>query len=95
MPGQIYIAPPGYQCTVESGTLQLHKQGAVNYSEPSIDVTLESLSKQYKERLAIILLCGYGSDGTLRLADANVKGSTLISIRSRGRLNLLEAMLAT
>ncbi|MBF0264206.1 MAG: hypothetical protein HQL46_02975 [Gammaproteobacteria bacterium] len=67
MPGQIYIAPPGFHSVIESGIGKLLESEPVNYARPAIDVTLESLVNTYQHNLAIVLLCGYNVDGTTRL----------------------------
>jgi len=63
-PNYIYIAPPNYHMLVKNGKIQLSSSQKVCYSRPSIDVTFESLANEYKDELLVILLSGYGKDGT-------------------------------
>src|SRR5688572_30214912 len=58
-PGAIYIAPADYHLLFEKdGTLSLDISEKVNYSRPSIDVTLESAAEAYGKELLAILLSG-------------------------------------
>ncbi|MBC7425583.1 MAG: chemotaxis protein CheB [Bacteroidia bacterium] len=63
-PGTIYIAPPDYHLLFEDdGTMSLDYSEKVNYSRPGIDVSFESASEVYKEKLITVLLSGSNSDG--------------------------------
>ncbi len=74
----IYIAPSDYHMIVERKKIRLVKGEAVNYARPSIDVLLRSLSKEYKEKLCSVLLCGYGSDGSTELSFLKENNSKII-----------------
>lgn len=64
LPGHIYIAPPDYHLLVEAdGTLSLDMGEKVNYSRPSIDVTVTSAAIAYRQKLTAILLSGANADG--------------------------------
>lgn len=63
----IYIAPSDYHMLVERGHIRLTQTEPVNYARPSIDVLFESAAREYGERLLVVLLCGYGSDGSQSL----------------------------
>jgi chemotaxis protein methyltransferase CheR len=60
----IYIAPSNFHMKVTNGYILLTQEDPVNYSRPSIDILFESLSEEYTNSLLVILLCGYGSDGS-------------------------------
>lgn len=62
--GNIYIAPSNYHLLVEDDfTFSLSTDLLVNYSRPSIDITLQSCSRIYGNKLIGILLTGANKDG--------------------------------
>jgi two-component system, chemotaxis family, protein-glutamate methylesterase/glutaminase len=76
--GNIYIAPPDYHLLVESDyTLSLDYSEKVNYSRPSIDVTLDSAAPVYGPRMAALLLSGGNNDGTEGLEDVREFGGVI------------------
>ncbi len=63
-PGVVYLAPANYHMYVELGhTLALSTEEMVNYSRPSIDLTLQTAGYVYKQKLVGILLSGANKDG--------------------------------
>lgn len=60
----IYVAPPGKHMIVAGGFIFLTNEDKRNFSKPSISITFEALSKEYKNSLLSILVCGYGADGS-------------------------------
>lgn len=74
----IYIAPSDFHIKVEQGIIRLTKEDRVNYSRPSIDVLFEALSREYTQNLLVIVLCGYGSDGSHSLNTLKANGSQVI-----------------
>jgi len=63
-PGVVYLAPANYHMYVELGnSIALSTEEMVNYSRPSIDLTLETAGYAYKNRLIGILLSGANRDG--------------------------------
>ncbi len=74
----IYIAPPDFHMECENGFIKLDQSDHFNYARPSIDVSFHSLSKQYKDSLLAILLCGYMDDGTKSLKYLKKNSSTII-----------------
>jgi len=81
MPSMIYIVPPAFHCEIESGVAYLRDGEPVNYAKPSIDVTLASMARYYRHKLAIVLLCGYSFDGTKKLTQAKTSKSTVLCIK--------------
>jgi two-component system, chemotaxis family, protein-glutamate methylesterase/glutaminase len=76
--GCIYIAPADYHLLVESDhTLSLDYSEKVNYSRPSIDVTLSSAAPVYGANMAAILLSGSNTDGTEGLEDVREFGGLI------------------
>lgn len=62
--GVVYLAPCGYHLLIErNGTFSLDSSEKVNYSRPSIDVTMESILDIYKNKIIGILLTGANDDG--------------------------------
>ncbi|NWF66287.1 MAG: hypothetical protein HXX81_02345 [Campylobacterales bacterium] len=80
MPKIVYIAPPNYQSIVEDGVFRLKKMGNVNFAEPSITVTMNSLASHYRDKFCAVLLCGYGADGTTSLKEVTDYGSKVVTI---------------
>ena len=60
-PSTIYTAPPGKHMIVTGGFIFLTDEPKRNFSRPSISTTFESLSREYKNTLLAIILCGYGA----------------------------------
>lgn len=78
-PNVIYIAPAEYHLLIENNrSLTLDDSEKINYSRPSIDVTFESASEVYKEKLACVLLSGANADGVTGLEAAKKRGSIII-----------------
>lgn len=65
LPGNIYIAPSDYHLLFEkNNVISLDASEKVNYSRPSIDVSFESASETYSDKVLGILLSGANADGT-------------------------------
>ena len=64
VPGVIYLAPADYHLFIEKDhTFSLDASEKVNFSRPSIDVTIESAAYIYGEKLVCLLLSGANTDG--------------------------------
>lgn len=63
--GHVYIAPANYHLLVckHSFSFCLSTEELVNYSRPSIDLTLSSMARAYKEHLLGIIVTGANKDG--------------------------------
>ncbi|TAH18567.1 MAG: chemotaxis protein CheB [Cytophagales bacterium] len=62
--GGVYLAPANYHLCLELGnTCSLSTEELVNNSRPAIDLTFESASYLYREKLVGILLSGANKDG--------------------------------
>lgn len=77
-PACIYTAPPGKHLIVASGFIFLTDGEKRNYSKPSISISFESLSNEYKNSLLAIMVCGYGADGSDSLKLLKDNNSTVI-----------------
>jgi two-component system, chemotaxis family, protein-glutamate methylesterase/glutaminase len=63
-PDTIYIAPPDYHLLLEDEkTFALDSSEKVQFSRPSIDVTMESVAEVYGKKAIGILLSGANADG--------------------------------
>lgn len=73
-PGVIYVVPSDYHLLIEDDkTLTLDVSEKVNYSRPSIDITLECAADVFKDRLIGIILTGANADGAKGLAKIKSK----------------------
>ncbi len=64
IPGQVYLAPGDYHLLIErDGSLALDASEKINFSRPSIDVTMESAVDVYGASVLGVLLSGGNSDG--------------------------------
>lgn len=78
--GTIYIAPSDYHLLVEKDkTLSLDYSEKINYSRPSIDVTLETAAEVYKHEMAAFLLSGANSDGAEGMLEVKKMGGFTVA----------------
>ncbi len=62
--GKVYLAPANYHLGIELGnTFAVSTEEMVNNSRPAIDITFQSASYVYKNKLIGILLSGANKDG--------------------------------
>lgn len=74
-PGQLYLAPANYHVLVERDqSLSLSVSEPVNFSRPSIDVTLVSAAEVYGPRCTGIILTGASPDGARGMKLLHDKG---------------------
>ncbi|MBS1637559.1 MAG: chemotaxis protein CheB [Bacteroidetes bacterium] len=73
---RIYLAPANYHMLAEIGnTITLSVDEIYRYSRPSIDITFDSFSYVYGNRMIGIILSGANSDGAAGLYKAFQRGS--------------------
>jgi two-component system, chemotaxis family, protein-glutamate methylesterase/glutaminase len=78
-PGTLYVAPADYHLLIEKNkTLSLDFSEKVNYSRPSIDVSIESACEVFGASLGCILLSGANADGVAGLAMAKRAGGLIV-----------------
>lgn len=71
----IYVAPADYHVLIEADkTFSLDFSEKVNYSRPSIDVTFQSASEVFTDKLLGILLSGTNNDGAMGVRNVEDKG---------------------
>ncbi|MFM1876576.1 MAG: hypothetical protein RL266_2313 [Bacteroidota bacterium] len=79
-PGFAYIAPANYHLLVENDrTLAMDYSEPVNYSRPSIDLTMFSIASVFGSRSMGILLSGGGKDGAAGMLKLSNMGATCIA----------------
>ncbi|MBI4944916.1 MAG: chemotaxis protein CheB [Bacteroidetes bacterium] len=77
--GIAYIAPANYHLFVEpSHTFSLSSEEMLNYSRPAIDLTFDTASYAYREKLIAIILSGANSDGAHGMRMAKKRGAFTI-----------------
>jgi len=77
--GKVYLAPSNYHLIIEdTRSFALSTGPEENFSRPSIDITFETASKVYKDRMLAILLSGANSDGAKGIFNASKKGAYCI-----------------
>lgn len=86
----VYLSPANYHMYVElDKTLALSTEEMLNYSRPSIDLTMQSAAYVYKKGLLGIILSGANKDGAVGLSKIKTYGGlTVIQ-------NLNECMVST
>jgi two-component system, chemotaxis family, protein-glutamate methylesterase/glutaminase len=78
-PGHVYVSPANYHMLIEpGGFIALSTEPDINYSRPSIDLTLETAGFSFKGGMAGIILSGTNSDGASGLFTASRKGAYTI-----------------
>lgn len=79
LPGTIYIAPADYHLLLENDhSFSLDVSEKVNYSRPSIDITLESAAEVYGPSLLAILLSGANADGVEGMRTVKATGGACV-----------------
>lgn len=77
--GVAYIAPGGYHLVLNGEVLSLSKDPPVLGVRPSVDVTMLSLVKVFRNNIVGVLLTGMGSDGTRGLEEIKKNGGKTIA----------------
>lgn len=76
----IYVAPAGYHLLIEANhSFSLDVSEKINFSRPSIDVTILTASDVYKENMVAILLSGANKDGIDGLLKVKASGGYCIA----------------
>jgi two-component system, chemotaxis family, protein-glutamate methylesterase/glutaminase len=77
--GCIYLAPSNYHLGCElNSKFALSTEEQINFSRPSIDLTFESFSYTFKEKMIGIILSGANKDGAKGIAIAKKRGATTL-----------------
>lgn len=79
LPGVVYLCPADYHVLVERDhTFSLDYSERVNFSRPSIDVTMRSAADVYGKGVVALLLSGGNADGSEGLWHVHEKGGFTI-----------------
>lgn len=77
--GRVYLAPANYHLYIELGNyFALSTEEMVKYSRPSIDLTFDTASYFYRDRMIGIMLTGANSDGAEGMKIAKNRGAFTI-----------------
>lgn len=77
--GQVYLAPSNYHMNLELGhKFALSTEEMVNNSRPSIDLTFDSASYVYKNKIIGIMLSGANKDGAWGMKRLKERGGFTI-----------------
>jgi len=89
--GSVYLAPANYHLCLELGnTCSLSTEELVNNSRPAIDLTFESASYLYRDKLVGILLSGANKDGAYGMM--KIKGRNGLTIVQDPDDSMINAM---
>jgi two-component system chemotaxis response regulator CheB len=78
-PGNAYLAPSNYHMLIELGfTIALSTEEMVKFSRPAINLTFETASYVYRDKLLGILLSGANSDGAEGMKKIKERGGYTI-----------------
>jgi two-component system, chemotaxis family, protein-glutamate methylesterase/glutaminase len=92
-PGIAYLAPSNYHMLIEVGnTIALSTDRMVKYSRPSIDLTFDSASHVYRDKLVAVIVSGANSDGAAGIQMAKERGAlTLVQDPSEATIQTMPA----
>ena len=76
--GHIYLAAKDRHLMVKESKIHLDDGALVNAARPSISVSFDSLSSEFRDNLVAVLTCGYASDGVDSLANLKRNNSVII-----------------
>lgn len=79
LPGNVYIAPDGFQMKIENGMISLTKDELVGNLRPSVSYLFRSIARVFGKGSIGILLTGMGRDGAAELKLMKDKGAITIA----------------
>ncbi len=78
--GQALVAPGGYHLVVDQQKqIRLNQEPPVKYLRPAIDVTMQSLTPVFKNKIIGVILTGMGNDGAAGMAGIKQNGGFTIA----------------
>lgn len=77
--GRILVAPGGKHLRVRDGRVHLDEEPPVNFVRPSVDVTMETVAREFGKRSRGVLLTGMGADGANGLKRIKEAGGPTIA----------------
>ena len=76
--GHIYLASKDRHMTVKESKIYLENSALKNGARPSISVSFESLSNEYRDNFCGVLTCGYATDGVDSLSTLKRNNSVVL-----------------
>ncbi|HEX5425049.1 MAG TPA: chemotaxis protein CheB [Candidatus Acidoferrales bacterium] len=73
-PNNVYVIPPNARMSISDHTLSLSPRGETIASHMTIDHFMRSLAEAQRNRAIGVILSGYGTDGTLGMAEIQAQG---------------------
>lgn len=77
--GMAYVAPGGYHLIIDGRKLSLSKDPPILGVRPSIDVTMISGAKSFRDKTVGVILTGMGSDGARGMEEIKKNGGKTIA----------------
>jgi len=89
--GIVYLAPANYHLCVELGnSMSLATDELINNSRPAIDITFDTASYVYRDKLVGILLSGANKDGAYGMKKIKAKnGLTIVQDPEESMINAM------
>jgi two-component system chemotaxis response regulator CheB len=78
-PGHVFVAPGGFHLSVYGNTFQVRKGELVNGYRPSVDVTMQSVSRRFCPGVCGVLLTGIGRDGARGIEEIKDAGGFTVA----------------
>lgn len=80
VPGRCLVAPGGYHLVLDhAGVVALDSSAPRHGVRPSVDVTLESVARNWQGRLAVVIMTGMGHDGAEGARLVRERGGTVMA----------------
>jgi len=73
-PDHIYVIPPNATMTLSDHTFHLERRGESSTAHMPVDLFMRSLAEQLRHRAIGVILSGFGTDGTLGMAEIQAQG---------------------
>jgi two-component system chemotaxis response regulator CheB len=78
--GVIYLAPPNWHLTIQSGgILKLNQEARLHFLRPSADLMFTSLAESFTDHAIAVVLTGTGVDGASGIKTIKAMGGTVIA----------------
>ena len=78
-PNRVYVIPPNTTMTVADNQLQLGPREQTSHGHMPIDHFMRSLAEQKGNRAIGVILSGFGTDGTLGMAEIQAQGGVTLA----------------
>lgn len=78
-PGWGYLAPGDYHMELNNGSIKLNQGPKVHSVRPAVDITFDSIARNYEGRVMAVILTGMGADGSGGIVSLKEKGAYLVA----------------